>query len=135
MSSSGKTQGGTLHSVGGAGFDDYYGNLIGVFEGDQDEANAVVEEMRQVLRPTAGGGYAYGTSSPSPQQNQPRGNAGSPPGAQTLCPSHQQAAVWKDGGVSKSTGKSYTGFWKCPQNDSIITDHGGALKSSCPPPK
>lgn len=127
VSSSGKTQSGTLHSVGGNGFDDYFANLVGVFDGDLDDAMSVVKEVRAVLRPV-GSGYAYGSTVVAPASNEPRGDAGVPPG-QTLCPSHKQPAKYIKG---KTGGE----FWKCPVNDTFINNYqSSGFKSECPQPK
>lgn len=123
ISSSGKTPGGTLHSVGGVSYDDYFANLTALFDGNVEDAFDVLDEFRSVLRPAAAG------AAPAQQQDhQPREGAGSPPGGAKMCPSHGQAAVHR-AGVSKA-GKDYA-FWKCPVTDAIITDFKGNLKSSC----
>lgn len=116
-------------------------NLTALFDGDATAVADVIGEFRNVIRPV-GGGYAYGTSTPAPAAQQPsyqqdtRGSAGAPPGAQTVCPTHQQPATWREGGVSAASGKPYNGFWKCAvTGSSISTFDGKGLKPSCPPPK
>jgi hypothetical protein len=44
-----------------------------------------------------------------------RAPAGPPPGGQgpPLCPMHNQPAKWVNAGVSKTTGKPYSGFYTC----------------------
>lgn len=137
VSSSGKSQSGTLHSLGGSGFDDYYGNLIALFSGDPEAADAVIEEFKSVLTPVASFAAASAAINHgfpgSTAQNEPRQGAGAPPGAATVCPTHGQPAVWREGGVSQSSGKPYQGFWKCPVTSESISAFGGkGLKPSCP---
>lgn len=51
---------------------------------------------------------------PSYAQPDQRQSAGTPPGQQApYCPNHNQPAKWVPGGVSKSTGRPYNGFWAC----------------------
>lgn len=131
MSSSGKTQSGTLHSLGGTNFDDYYANLAALYQGEPETIDDVIEEFKNVLRPSAAGSQPQQQSQ---QEYPPRDGAGSPPGGQTLCPTHQKQADWQNGGVSSGTGKAYDGFWKCPVTGAGIS-FNGKLKSACPPPR
>lgn len=132
VSSTGKTGNGTLHSVGGDGYDDYFMNLTALFDGNVIAVGEVLDEFRNVIRPLGGGGYAYGTSSPAPAAtppaySQPRQGAGGAPG-QTLCPSHQQPAEH----INSPKGE----FWKCPVNGTFINNYNApGFKSACPAPK
>lgn len=131
VSSSGKTQAGTLHSLGGDGWDDYYSNLIALFDSDGNAVAAVVAEFQNSIRPVSGGGYAYGSSQlggQSQQQDQPRQGAGQAPGGLPLCGDHQQPA--------RSLVKDGNQLWICTVNDSFINNYKApGIKAHCPPRK
>lgn len=106
--------------VGRSGADD----LRGLFYGLIPAQAGVMGNASRLIEHSLGG----------QQVSENRAGAGSPPGATTLCPTHQQPAVWKEGGVAKNSGKPYDGFWKCPSTGESISVFGGkGLKPSCPP--
>lgn len=122
---SAKLNNGTIVVVGGDNPDEFYENAVGMV--GIDGADEVKAEFMNLIPPSGGAQQA------PQQQYQPRQGAGSPPGGDTLCPSHQQAAEWRGPGTSKA-GNAYQGFWKCPVTGESIS-FNGKMKSSCPSAK
>lgn len=128
-----KLNDGTIVVIGGNSFDDFYANVAAIV--GPDNADDVVGTFSALI-PSASTGkaqaYTGNTSEARPGEGRP--GAGNPPGDVPLCPSHQQQATWREGGISTKTNQPYQGFWKCPVTDQGIT-FNGKMKSSCPPPR
>lgn len=138
IQASAKEPDGTILVLGGSDPNDFMNNAIGMI----GEDGAYELRARFInLVPVSGTGQMQqavqnvqrGFEGAQRDDYAPRQGAGSPPGGATYCPTHQQQAVWKDGGVSQRTGNPYKGFWKCPVTDQSISNFNGVgLKPACP---
>lgn len=108
---------GTLVSVGGVGFDDFYANLLALM-GEAQDADDVIAQMRQAVTPTAAG------SRPAPGANQYATNL--PPVVDTqqaaanltaggvVAPTCQHGVKVRRSGGGGDTGKKAWAAWMCP---------------------
>lgn len=128
-----------LITVRGNDFGEFTTNLSLVI-GD-DGVNALVAQLSvaapaadpfpaalQAAAPIANPVQPVGWGGPPPPANVPVAQpaaggwgppvaAGPPPGEVPLCPGHNQPAKFVQGGISKTTGKPYSGFYACAAPD------------------
>lgn len=72
---SGKKHSGEIYVVGGSNFDDFYQNLLGLYQGDVTSVDALVSDVRSTLLPISAGSAAPPfTPNVTPQQYQQPAN-------------------------------------------------------------